>query len=239
MKKLIALLTAASAVFGLNTASAQETAVSYEIGAKYITEYVFRGQEVADDAAVTTLKANIGDFTAGTALILPTDNDVQGGKEYDFNLGYGVDLNEMVSADVGYTLYYYPNQSAGILDDPLQEHTSELSLALGFDIQLSPKVCVFYDLDLETLGVQLDVGYSLELASVENTTLDFAAYVGIADVDDSQGEAASWAYGGVSATLNHAISENGNVGLGVSYDASDEDEEDENIVGHVSVSAAF
>ncbi len=234
-KTILSILAASTAVLGFNSASAQD--VSYSVGADYTTEYIFRGKELADAAIQPAIDVSVGDFYAGIWSSYATNSDDTAQNENDLYLGYNIALSEIASLDLGYNMYYYPNGSAGIVDDMGQDHSSEVKIGATFDVMLTPSLYLYYDWDLETLTVEGSIGYSLDLGA-ENTTLDLGAVLGTADVDDSQSMSGSYTYGQISATLNYAVSENGGFSAGVSYNGTD-DTDSENIVGTVGVSASF
>ena len=237
MKKIaLSLIAAASAAF--STASAQGPELEVSTSVDYVTEYVFRGQELADAAVQPGVGLAYGDVNFGVWSSFATNNDAKSedanasDNEFDLYGSYSVALSDLVSADFGWTLYYYPNTSNQIDGN---DYTNEPFASFSFDTILSPSLMVAYDLDLENITVEGGIGYSLDLPYA-NTTLDLGLYLGDVEVDSGS----DYIYYGLDSSVNYQMSANGSIGVGLSYASNDlDDTADNNLIGSVSVSASF
>ena len=175
MDKIIASLIAA---LGLAvSANAQDLSISTTVG--YESTYVFRGTELADDIFHGAVDIAFLDFYAGIWTAQP----ITGGEdnEIDFYAAYGFAASDLVSIDLGGTLYYYPE--AGSSAD---ETTFEAYIGAAFDVILMPAVYVYYDFDLEVLTLEGSAGYSVPLSDV--TSFDLGAYLGYIEPDEGEGQ---------------------------------------------------
>jgi len=229
MKKIaLSLIAAASAAF--STASAEDLQVSTSVD--YVTEYVFRGVELADAAVQPAIDFAYGDAAFGIWSSLPSNNDDGSDTEFDFYGSYNVALNDLVSADFGGTVYAYPN-TANQIDG--NDYSLEPFALFSFDTVLTPSILLAYDIDLENFTIEGGIGYSWDLP-YENTTLDLGAYLG--DVEQDAGN--DYIYYGVDTSVTYQMTENGSFGVGLSYANNDADASaDNNLIGSVSVSASF
>ena len=90
--------------------------ISVSVSTDYVTEYVFRGVTLAGEAFQPGVEISVGNFTAGVwASVAVGGESVFFGDEIDIYAGYAFDVSETVSADVGVTLYHYP-QAGGLFD---------------------------------------------------------------------------------------------------------------------------
>jgi uncharacterized protein (TIGR02001 family) len=172
MKKTTLLLAALLAGASL---SADETAPvsSYSVTAdfSYVTKYVFRGFELAEDAFQPSLKFTTGDFYAGIWSSLPADRGFEA--EVDYYAGYGFKLSDSVSLDLGATVYHYPGQDTPGVD----ESTLEAYAGLNGSIQgVNLGLYVYKDFDLDVLTVQGNLGYSVPIN--ESVSMNIAASLG-------------------------------------------------------------
>ncbi len=194
MKKLIAILTALAAFSSLR---AEDITGSVSIG--YESQYIFRGFKLADESMVASVDLEFDSAYLG----LWTNQPMVGGydNEFDFYGGFGFEVSEGISMDVGGTVYYYPESGPNT-------DTFELFTGFVFETELSPSVYVYYDLDLEALTLESSVGHSFELD--DNASFDVAAFMGWVD-----GEGISYSYFGASADVVYSISDNssGYIGL--------------------------
>jgi uncharacterized protein (TIGR02001 family) len=238
MKKIaLSLITAAAAAF--STASASDLTVT--VTNDYVTEYIFRGVELADASVQPGIEFGYGDATFGIWSSFATNNDDNGvagstvadsQNEFDIYGSYNFGLSDIVNVDLGWTLYYYPNTSAPIDGN---DYSNEPFAQFNFDTLLAPSVLLAYDIDLESFTIQGSIGHSFDLP-YENTTLDLGAHVGNVELDVGE----DYIYYGANAGINYQMTEHGSFGIGLAYDNNDADlAADSNLTASVSVSASF
>lgn len=229
MKKIaLSLITAASAVF--SNLSAEELTVSTSVD--YVTEYIFRGVELGDAAIQPGVELGYGDATFGIWASTTTNHDDPGQDEVDFYGSYNFVLSDMVNVDLGWTMYYYPN-IANKIDG--KDYTNEPFATFSFDTFLAPTLMAAYDIDLETFTLEGGIGYSWDLP-YDNTTLDLGAYIGSVEVDSGS----DFIYYGIDSSVTYQVTDNGALGVGLSYSSNDLDgAADNNLSGSVSVATSF
>ena len=100
----------------------------------------------------TRRRISVGNFTAGVwASVAVGEESVFFGDEIDIYAGYAFDVSETISADVGVTLYHYP-QLGGLFDIGANDAgTLEVYGSLGFDAPLAPSVTAYYDFQLRSI----------------------------------------------------------------------------------------
>jgi uncharacterized protein (TIGR02001 family) len=219
MKKL--LLGTASLMIAVTapmTAQAGDVSVSTSID--YVSDYVFRGVSLAEQAVQPGVEVSIGDFTVGgwystgigEASILALD-------EFDLYASYGFALSDKISASVGATYYHYPQGGGFFETDGGNAGTYEVSAGLSFDTALAPSITAYYDFTLEGLTLEGGVGHSV--ATGENTSLDLGLTAGLV-TSDVLGD---WEYGTASAALSYAFTDDVSTYVGVNYTLSSSDDE--------------
>lgn len=213
MKKTTAIVAAILA--GTSFASAQELSVSAELG--YESDYVFRGVTLAEDYFAPSVEISYGDMYAGIWAALPTDSEYD--SEVDFYAGYGFEVSDLISGDVGFTYYTYPDSADGLFDSDV--NTFEVYSGLSFEAPLSPSVYVFYDFDLKAWTVESSVGHSWEVS--ESTALEASVFFGYVNADGSE----SYTYFGGGLSYSVALSDSASWSIGVNY----YDLEDDSIKG--------
>jgi len=205
MKKLISIAALMSTAAFAPTAFAQDVSVSTSID--YVTEYVFRGVSLEDNAIQPGVEVSVGDFTMGAwASTGLGENSLADTDEIDFYVGYGLSLSDTVSASLGATLYHYPDGG----------DTVEFSAGLGFDTIFAPSVTAFYDIDLEAFTLEGGLGHSIPLA--EKTSFDLgltAGYVAVSGGDSQYGQA--------SASLGYAFTDDVSTYIAANYVLSSAD----------------
>lgn len=210
MNKTTAITAAILA--GSTFASAQEE-LSVSISLAYESDYVFRGVALAEDYFAPSVDITYGDMYAGIWAALPTDSEY--GDEVDFYAGYGFSVSELVSADLGFTYYTYPDSADGLFDGDV--NTFEIYAGLSFEAPLSPSVYVFYDLDLEAFTLETSAGQSWEVS--ESTAIELAGYLGYVDASGID----SYFYYGAGLSYSIAMSETASASIGVNWYGSEED----------------
>ncbi|HLP02133.1 MAG TPA: TorF family putative porin [Opitutaceae bacterium] len=221
MKKTIALCSAllvSGAAFAADEAPAPVTESSYAVTLDfpYVTNYVFRGQEIARSSLQPSVEIAYDGFYAGVWSNVPLrkehDGDVS--KEIDLYAGWTPKLTDNLSADVGLTYYWYPWLDGTGNDDSI-EAFGGLNLTLG---NITPAVYVYRDLDLDVTTVQTSVGYSLPLTTL-GTSLDFNATFGAVFPDDGE----KYCYYSAGVSLPYKLSDSLKLTLGVTYTENDLD----------------
>ncbi len=210
MKKTTAIVSALLA--GTVFASAQED-LSVSVSLAYETDYIFRGAQFAEDYFAPAVDITYGDMYAGIWAALPTDSEYE--DEVDFYAGYGFEVSDTVSGDVGFTYYTFPDSADGLFDGDV--NTFEIYTGLSFEAPLSPSVYVFYDLDLEALTIETSAGHSWEVS--ESTAIELAGYLGYVDASGAD----SYLYYGAGVSYSIAISESASASIGVNWYGVDED----------------
>ncbi len=204
-KKLLMLLP--FILFSQHTAFAQ-TSIRVETSFAYESEYVFRGVQFADESFQPSVEIGYGTFYIGTWVNTPiVDRDAQFLNEIDFYGGFGFDLGERLSLDIGLTYYWFPEEPSS------DSQTREAFAGFVFDLPASPELYFFYDFDLDTFTIEAAVGHSISLGSSTDSplSLDLGATLGY--VHPKSGT--SGAYYGGSADLSYALSPNNSFSFGV------------------------
>jgi uncharacterized protein (TIGR02001 family) len=120
MNKLTRVVTIiALALGGMTAANVASADVSYNIG--WASEYYYRGVLQKTSSASAGIDLEEGGFYIGAWTA-----DVGDGVEIDGYLGYGIEMENGLSASLGFTGYYY----TGEFDDTYEE----VNLNLGFGI---------------------------------------------------------------------------------------------------------
>ena len=205
-------------------AAAQSLEVSTNVG--FESRYLFRGIQFAETSFQPAINLGYGGFYLNAWLNLPIGDDdfivTPGGEELDLIGGYSFPLSDVVSVDVGFTYYTFPDLASGFFDvleedgDGLGANTFEPFIGLAFDIPLSPSIYLYHDLFIDTTTVQGNLSHSIPLA--EKTSFDLAGYVGYV-IDDAGGT--DYLYGTASANISYALTDHGSIYAGVRYGGSD------------------
>lgn len=118
MKKM----TKFAAGLALATAASVSTSAFAEVSANigYVSEYYYRGILQKSSSASAGVDYEESGFYVGAWTA-----DVGAGLEYDIYGGYGYDFSDTVSASIGYTGYFYTDDS---FDDTYQEINLGLSV---------------------------------------------------------------------------------------------------------------
>lgn len=216
--KLIAL--GALSLASVYSLSAQEE-VSLTTSIAYEGVYMFRGMKLAEPTYFPSVDVAYGSFYAGLWSALPLDSDEA--NEVDLYAGYGMELNEMVSLDFGATYYTYPSTESDFFGSG---NTLEFYTGFAFDMEYSPAVYVYYDMDKDTLTLEGSAGHSYEFA--ENTTFDVSLAGGyvVADTDGLEdtldGDADDYFYAVATAGIGYSINEAASVSVYANYSIATE-----------------
>ena len=221
IRKTIAVCAAACAA--ATSAHAESIEVSTTVG--FESRYIFRGVQFAETSFQPAINLSYGNFYGGVWANLPVGDDdfvvTPGGEELDLFAGYGFDLNEFISLDVGVTFYTFPNAASGFIDlfsedDQTGTNTVEAYAGASFNAPLSPSLYIYRDFNFDTVTIQGDASHSFPLS--EKTSFDLSGSVGYV-IDDDDGS--DYLYGAASADLAYAISDHGSIAAGVRYGGSD------------------
>ncbi len=218
MKKLILKLALAPLalpllILGCSTyalAADDDRNISISVSVDYVSEYVFRGVTLAGSAFQPGAEISVGNFTAGVwASVASGEESNVFADEIDFYVGYGFDLGEKISGNIGATLYHYP-QSGGLFDIGSNDAgTVEIYGGLGFDAPLTPSITAFYDLNLKAFTLEGGAEHSFPLG--EKTSFDVGAAAGLVTVNG----AGDYQYGSLSGALSYGLADNTSVYIGI------------------------
>lgn len=129
-------------LFGPPTIMAEEKKPSATADVAFLSQYIWRGQELSRDSVVIqpSMTVSYRGFSANLWGNLDTDQykseEDSNWNETDFTLSYGKEFG-ILSAELGY-IYY----SLDCCDD-----TQEIYLAFGLDTFLSPSLTIYKDTD--------------------------------------------------------------------------------------------
>ena len=219
MKK-IALL----APFALLAAPAQAADingydVSVSVGTDYVTEYVFRGVSLADDAIQPYVEAGLGNFTIGMwASTGIGENSELAGDEIDLYASYGFEFSDVISGSVGATYYHYPQGGSFFSTDDGGTGSYEVNAGLGFDTALAPSVTAYYDFTLEAFTLEGGIGHGLAVG--EKSSLDLGLTAGLVEVDGG----GDYEYATASAGWSFSLTDDAALTVGVNYTINSADD---------------
>lgn len=213
---LAAALLCATAI--APTAYAEDAELSISTGVDFVSQYVFRGVSLADDAVQPYVEASYGNFTVGgwfsTAI---GENSIVAGDEFDLYVGYSVPLDSSISLDLGATYYHFPQGGDFFATEDGAAGTYEVSAAVGFgDVPLAPSVTAYYDFTLEAFTLEGGVGHSVAIGEAQS--LDLGLTVGLVD-----GDGFSYEYGQASAAVSHAFTDDVAAYVGANFALNSED----------------
>ncbi len=207
MKKTLLIIAALCSGLSLQ---AQDAASSYSVTVDftYASRYVFRGQQLAKGTLMPSVEVSSGAFTAGIWSAQPLVDNAD--NEVDFYASIGIPLQDDWSIDTGVALYYYPElDTGGGADEATWEPYVGLTGSAG---GFSPGVYFFYDLTLEVLTIEGQLGYSVPLEPA-GASLDFSASLG--RIDPKTGSGVTYYNFGMSAPFK--LSDSGTLTLGLNY----------------------
>lgn len=236
MIKQTALVVAALAAgVSAQAAEAEASALSVTVDVTYVSDYLFRGTQLADASVQPSVEAAYGDFYAG---IWASDGISDStGSEADLYAGYGLAIDDTFSVDAGVTRYTYQGGSA--ID------STEAFVGVKADVLLSPKVYAYYDFDLDNTTFEGSVGYSLPVDAIK-TSLDFSAAIGYVDLGDAIAGQNDYTYYSVGVAVPYKLSETATLTAGVDYVYNSEDTvagfnggDNDAFVGKVGISIGF
>ncbi len=213
---------------GVAAQAEEANALSVTVDVSYVSDYVFRGDKLADASIQPSIEAAYGNAYAGVWYSDAISNKATD-SEADLYAGYGFALTETLSLDVGATRYTYNGGSN--LD------TTESFVKLSADVVLTPTLAYYYDFDLEVSTYEASIGYSLPVDAI-NSSLDFSGVVG-----SVQAPGEDRTYGSVGVAVPYALSETATLTVGADYIVNDGgdliDGDEDGIVGKVGLSIGF
>lgn len=210
--KLIASLAVLTIAGAASVKAQDELSISATIG--WESEYVFRGLQLAKTSFQNSIDLSYGGAYLGLWTMLPVDGVEGFAKEFDVYAGYGFAATDMINLDVGVTLYYYP--SIRDIFAMADRTTFEAYIGGSLNTMLSPSLYLYYDFTLENWVIEGSIGHSLELA--EATSLDLGLHSGYVFVH----QAKDYWYGGISADIGYAFTDNAKASLGTRLTFNDE-----------------
>lgn len=213
---LAAALLCATAI--APAAYAQDAELSVSTGVDFVSQYVFRGVSLADDAVQPYVEASYGDFTVGGWFSTGVGaNSVFAGDEFDLYAGYSVPLDSSISLDLGATYYHYPQGGDFFETEDGAAGTYEVSAAVGFgEVPFAPTVAAYYDFTLEAFTVEGGVGHSFEIGEAQS--VDLGLTVGLVD-----GDGFSYEWGTATAAVSHAFTDDVAAYVGANFAVNSED----------------
>ncbi len=230
MKKTIAILAASAA--GFSAINAQED-ISVTTTWEWQSSYVFRGAQFADETFMPSLDFEVAGFYAGIWAALPANHEYD--NEVDFYAGYSWGISEMLSADVGFTYYTFPDAQDKFFDSDV--NTFEIYGGVAFEVPFTPAVYLFRDFDLKSWTIEVSGGDSWEVAL--DTTFDLGVYLGYVDIKDEE----NYWYVGVNAGFTYSFNDYVSATASVGWSWADEKlmlrDRDNRFYYGLSVSAGF
>lgn len=207
MKKSVLIIAALMAGSSLR-ADEVKSSYSVTVDFPYTTKYVFRGVEYARQSIQPSVEVGVGNFTAGIWSNQPLVDHVD--NELDFYVGYSKELPRGWTVDSGICLYYYPElaTSSGANNTTWEPYVGVTGSVGG----VSPGLYVYYDLTLEVLTVEGQLGYSVPLEPA-GASLDFSLNLGRVDPKVGSG----YTYYSVGASVPFKLSQSGTLTLGINY----------------------
>jgi len=210
VRSLMAATVLAGSAFVAAPAAAQEVDIS--ANAAIVSEYRFRGVDLSggDIAIQGGVDAAIGGFYIGTWGSSLDENTVgYGHTELDIYAGWGTDISDTMSFDIGVLAYLYPNAGPGDFD--YIEFYSSVTAALG---PAEATVGVAYAPDQDSLGgtdnfyIYTDLGIG-----IPDSPVSITGHVGYTDgflTFTNNSKAFDWSVG-LDVALGDTLS------IGVSY----------------------
>lgn len=200
----------------------------------YENEYVYRGQQLADNSFQGFVEASLGGFYTGIWTNLPFSNDNNSfNDEFDFYLGCLTPINEYLQGDMGFKYYFYPEDN----DVDIDRHR-ELHFGLSFiQAPFTPSVYLYYDVDFKQTVFEFSGSKVLDLSNIiPNSNLSFGGSLGLLHADNldagqtnsarssnGKGEGNSYAYIGLNADLIYNFTDNDSFIIGVRYSRNNDD----------------
>ena len=225
MRKALLGLASLVAVGAGTATSAQAEGVTLSTTLGFESRYLFRGVQFAQASFQPGVTLGYNGFYASAWLNLPVGDDAGlflGGEELDLVVGYSTELTDLISVDIGLTLYTFPSLDDGLFDfyeedgSGLGSNTLEPYIGFSFALPLEPSVYLYRDFMYDTFTVQGSLSHSFPLS--EKVSFDLGGIVGYVIDDDAGGD---YLYGHLSADLSYAFADNVSVYIGGRWGGSD------------------
>ena len=152
----------------------------FEATTSYVSEYNDRGATVAGEQVWTSFSAASGNFSASLSYARSLgDGRKVYADELDFNIDYGFEISDMVSANIGADIINDP-ASGGFFDiGSTGASTIEIYSGLSFDATFQPNITAIYDIHLHDFTLEGAVEHSISLSKtttfIPNLTAGYAA----------------------------------------------------------------
>ena len=214
---LAAALLAATAF--APTAFAQDSELSVSTGVDFVTQYVFRGTSLADNAVQPYAEVSYGDFTVGGWFSTGVgENSIFAADEFDLYAGYSVPLDSSISLDLGATYFHYPQSGGFFSTNDGASGSYEVSASVGFgEVPLSPSITGYYDFTLKNFTLEGSIGHSIPFGGSQS--FDLGLTVGLVEGDDGF----DYQWGTASASVAHAFTDDVSAYVGANYTLNSED----------------
>jgi uncharacterized protein (TIGR02001 family) len=218
MKKTSLLLAALLTGVSLTADESASSSYSVAVDFPYVSKYVFRGIQYAEGSIQPSIKITSGSAYSGVWSNQPATSNID--NEFDFYAGYGFDLGNGWSVDVGATLYYYPelDTSTGLDDQTFEGYVGLNGSIEGVTVGLY----AFQDFTLEAFTLQGNLGYSIPID--EKTSMGLAATLG--HVSPDAGE--NYTYYSVGVQFPHKLTDTATLTAGVNWASHDLDGVEDN-----------
>lgn len=212
MKKLMIALIAVLVMGAASPALAVEASADAYLGIHNM--YLWRGFDLSPDADFVVQPGMDVSLEAGPGSLTFSywsnyDEDSGEMNETDVVIDYSFDIGEYVSLSLGNIFY----SLEGLKD------TSELYLALGANVLLSPTVTIYLDYDEadeDGLFYTLSIGHSFDLAEGLSLSLGaLASYNG--ESDYAVGDYSDFHNAELSAGLDYALTEQFSAGVAATF----------------------
>jgi uncharacterized protein (TIGR02001 family) len=227
-----AILLAALITTGASLKAEDPVASSYSVTVDfpYASKYVFRGIQYAEGSIQPSIKITSGSAYSGVWTNQPVTSNID--NEFDFYAGYGFDLGNGWTVDVGATLYYYPelDESTGLDDNTIEGYVGLTGTVEG----VSVGVYAFHDFTLEALTLQGNLGYTIPID--EKTSMGLAGTVGHVSPDAGD----DYTYYSVGVQFPHKLTDTATLTAGVNWASHDLDGvEDNHLWYNVGLTVTF
>lgn len=207
-KTILALAALAAGVSASAQEAAKSSALAVTLDVSYVSAYVFRGVELAEDSIQPSVEASYGDFYAGIWHSDDVNSNAGSTAETDFYVGYNYAINETFSADLGVTRYTYD-------DNAIADDSTEAYVGIKADVALSPSLYYFHDFDNEVNTYIASIGHTLPIEQI-GLSLDLSATYGYVQIPGND-----YSYWGVGVALPYSLSETATLTTAVNYTHAD------------------
>ncbi len=167
----------------------------------YESQFFFRGWTVAKDSLQTDLSLSYQNYSLGVWNHAPLRSSQSSTSEFDFYGSADLQLTDIITGALGFTLYYYPSVSGSGTNTVTFEPNLTFTFDLSEEIFISPSVMIAYDTELQNWTFEASTDYGFELA--EDIGLELGAGVGLVTVHKGK----NYVYGLLSADVVYSVKE--------------------------------